>query len=174
MPTSRMELYQFLAQSGIETKTTDHAPVHTVADSSDLHQRIDGAHSKNLFLKDKKGRIFLVTALHDTEIDLKNLHKKLGAQGRLSFGKPELLLEVLGVTPGSVTPFALINDRAAQRVTFILDQAMTTHDALNFHPLSNDATTTIARDDLLRFIKACGHETTFLSFDENDTVEPNA
>ncbi|WP_371328862.1 prolyl-tRNA synthetase associated domain-containing protein [Stappia sp. TSB10GB4] len=117
-----------------------------------------GGHTKNLFLKDKKGRIFLVVALHDTEIDLKSIHQRIGAQGRVSFGKPDLLMEVLGVPPGSVTPLALINDRDAQRVTPIFDATMMEVEPLNFHPLENTATTTISRQGLLAFARACGHE----------------
>jgi Ala-tRNA(Pro) deacylase len=92
------------------------------------------------------------------EIDLKSIHQKIGAQGRVSFGKADLLMEVLGVEPGSVTPFALINDREAHRVTPVLDAAMMAVDPLNYHPLQNTATTTIAAEDLKRFVSACGHE----------------
>ena len=99
---------------------------------------------------------FLVVALGRAHIDLKSLHKRI-ASDRLSFGKPELLMEVLGVPPGSVTPFALIND-TGRRVTVILDADMMKHERLNYHPLENTATTNIAREDLLRFIRACGHE----------------
>lgn len=158
MPASRAELLAFLDELGIASTTQDHAAVFTVAESTEVHDRMPGGHTKNLFLKDKKGRIFLVVALHHAEIDLKSLHQKIGAQGRLSFGKPDLLMEVLGVEPGSVTPFALFNDREAQRVTPIFDAAMMEFDPLNFHPLQNTATTSIARDDLLVFARACGHD----------------
>lgn len=163
MTASREDLMAFLDELNIKTTTLDHDPVFTVAESGDLHDRIEGAHTKNLFLKDKKGRIFLVTALHDAEIDLKKIHQVIGAQGRVSFGKADLLLETLGVTPGSVTPFALYNDREAQRVTAIFDAAMMQENILNYHPLKNDATTTIARDDLITFAKACGHEPQILA-----------
>jgi Ala-tRNA(Pro) deacylase len=130
--------------------------VYTVAESSKLERQLPGGHTKNLFLKDKKGALFLIVALGHAQIDLKTLHKKLGCD-RLSFGKPELLMEVLGVPAGSVTPFALINDKV-RRVTVILDLDMMRHDRLNCHPLDNTATTNIARADLLAFIRACGHE----------------
>jgi Ala-tRNA(Pro) deacylase len=130
--------------------------VFTVAESSELERRLPGGHTKNLFLKDKKDSLFLVVALGHARIDLKTLHKKLGCE-RLSFGRPELLMEVLGVPPGSVTPFALIND-AAHRVTVILDADMMRYEQLNYHPLVNTATTSIAREDLYRFIRSCGHE----------------
>ena len=111
MPATRQDLFARLAELGIETATVEHEAVFTVAESSRLERELPGGHTKNLFLKDKKGRLFLVVALGHAQIDLKTLHKTLGCD-RLSFGKPELLMEVLGVTPGSVTPFALINDRA--------------------------------------------------------------
>jgi Ala-tRNA(Pro) deacylase len=166
MPASRDDLMDFFDSLGIKVTTVDHEPVFTVAESGDLHDRIAGGHTKNLFLKDKKGRLFLVVALHDATIDLKKIHHLIGAQGRVSFGNADLLMEVLGVTPGSVTPFTLINDREAQRVTPVFDAAMMGHDILNFHPLSNDATTTISRADLLAFAKGCGHEPQVLAVSE--------
>ncbi|WP_349358709.1 prolyl-tRNA synthetase associated domain-containing protein [Stappia sp.] len=157
MPASRAELLSFLEDLEISSETHDHPAVFTVEESTGIHDRIPGGHTKNLFLKDKKGRLFLVVALHDAEIDLKSIHGKIGAQGRVSFGKADLLMEALGVEPGSVTPFALINDRTAQRVTPIFDAAMMAVDPLNFHPLQNTATTTISARDLMTFAKACGH-----------------
>jgi Ala-tRNA(Pro) deacylase len=156
VPASRQDLLDRLQSLGIPVKTVDHDAVFTVAESSQLHRDITGGHSKNLFLQEKKGRLFLIVALADTRVDLKALQKRLKVD-RWSFGKPDLLLDVLGVTPGSVTPFSLIND-TAQRVTVILDADMMAFDRLNFHPLENTATTNIAREDLLRFIRACGHE----------------
>lgn len=157
MPATREDLMARLDALGIETKTLDHERVFTVEESAKIDREIEGGHTKNLFLKDKKGRLFLVVALSDATIDLKRIHTRIGAQGRVSFGNAELLEEVLGVTPGSVTPFALIND-AEGRVTPVFDAAMMRHEILNYHPLSNDATTSIARDDLLAFARACGHE----------------
>ncbi len=156
MPATRQDLLAYLGSLGITTETVEHQAVFTVAESLDLESSIPGGHTKNLFLKDKKDQLFLVVALNDAPIDLKSLHKRLGS-GRLSFGNAQLLAEVLGVTPGSVTPFALVNDRE-QRVAVILDAEMMKLDRLNFHPLENTATTGIARDDLLRFIHASGHE----------------
>ena len=156
MPATREDLLARLAELAIATETVEHPAVFTVAQSCVLERRLRGGHTKNLFLKDKKDRLFLVVALGHAQIDLKTLHKRLGSD-RLSFGKPELLMEVLGVPPGSVTPFALIND-LAQRVTVILDADMMRHERLNFHPLENTATTNIAREDLVRFLRACGHE----------------
>ena len=155
MPASRQDLFARLAELGIAAETMEHPAVFTVAESSKLERDLPGGHTKNLFLKDKKGRLFLVVALGRAHIDLKSLHKALACD-RLSFGKPELLMEVLGVPAGSVTPFALLNDQAHQ-VTVILDADMMRHERLNYHPLENTATTNIARQDLLTFIRSCGH-----------------
>lgn len=155
-PKTRSELFDRLRELGITTKTIEHPAVFTVAESEALERYIPGGHTKNLFLKDAKGRLFLVVAKSTTRVDLKALPKTLGC-ARFSFGKPELLMEVLGVTPGSVTAFSLIND-PAQRVTVIVDQALMQHDTINCHPLENTATTNIARDDLVAFMRACGHD----------------
>lgn len=156
MPASRQDLFARLAELGIATETVDHEAVFTVEESAKLERDLPGGHIKNLFLKDKKDRLYLIVALESTRVDLKGLPKVLGSD-RLSFGRPELLMEVLGVTPGSVTPFAVIND-TGRRVTVVLDAGMMHHERLNCHPLENTATTNVARDDLVRFIRACGHE----------------
>jgi Ala-tRNA(Pro) deacylase len=156
VPATRQDLFARLAELGIATETVEHDAVFTVAESSRLERELPGGHTKNLFLKDRKDALFLVVALGRAHIDLKTLHKALSCE-RLSFGRPELLMEVLGVPAGSVTPFALINDRA-HRVTVILDADMMRHEQLNYHPLENTATTNIARGDLLSFVRACGHE----------------
>ena len=161
MPATRQDLLARLAELGIATTTLDHEAVFTVAESSKLERELPGGHTKNLFLKDKKGKLYLVVALGHAHIDLKTLPKVLGSD-RLSFGRPELLLEILGVPAGSVTPFALINDKA-RLVTVILDAGMMRHERLNFHPLENTATTNIAREDLVAFIRACGHEPRILA-----------
>jgi len=155
-PATRDALFAFLTELGIETVTTEHAPVFTVEQAQALRGAIPGGHCKSLFLKSKKGAFWLVVADEQRRVDLKQLARHLGS-GNLSFGKPEVLAEVLGVEPGSVTPFALINDRE-HRVRVVLDQAMLAHQELNYHPLKNDATTTIASVDLQAFIAALGHE----------------
>ena len=173
MPASRQDLLDRLAALGIATTTLDHGAVFTVAESAGLEKQLPGGHTKNLFLKCKKGNIYLVVALNDAVIDLKSLHKVLGS-GRLSFGSAGLLDEVLGVRPGSVTPFALIND-TGQRATVVLDEAMLRHDLLNYHPLENTATTSIAREDLLRFIRSCGHEPRIIAVSgAPERVQPDA
>ena len=156
MPLTRADLLARFAELGLATETFDHRPVFTVAESADVKAAIPGGHSKNLFLTDKKGRVFLVTAEGDAAIDLKAISDKIGASGRVSFGKPELLMDLLGLTPGSVTPFGIVNDTEG-RVTVVLDKAMMEHEILNFHPLENSATTSIRREDLVRFLEACGH-----------------
>jgi len=153
----RGDLFALLDRLGIRTTTLEHPAVFTVAESRSLKRDIAGGHSKNLFLKDKKDNIFLVVAEADAAIDLKTIHEKIGAQGRVTFGKPELMLDLLGVTPGSVTPFGLINDPDA-RIKVVLDAPMMQHAVLNYHPLENTATTSIAANDLLAFIRATGHE----------------
>jgi Ala-tRNA(Pro) deacylase len=170
MPASRDDLMQRFQALDIKTTTLDHAPVFTVAESSALERDLPGGHTKNLFLKDKKGRLFLVVALNDAVIDLKSIHTRIGARGRVSFGKPDLLMQYLGVTPGSVTPFSLIND-TDQQVTPVLDAAMMEHEVLNYHPLLNNATTTIARADLLSFIRSCGHDPQIIAV-SNEALQP--
>ena len=153
---TRDDLFALFSRLGIAARTYEHVPVFTVAESQALKEEIPGGHSKNLFVKDRKGRLFLVVAHAETRIDLKRLHESLGASGRLSFGSAELLREVLGVEPGSVTPFALVNDRE-HRVTLVVDEALMTHEPVNFHPLVNSATTGLSRADLLKFFAATGH-----------------
>jgi Ala-tRNA(Pro) deacylase len=156
MPASPADLFAFLDRLGIAHTTATHAPLFTVEQSRALHGRMPGGHTKNLFLRDKKDALFLVVALEDAAIGLKSLHRRLDATGRFSFGSADLMRETLGIEPGSVTPFAAINDTAG-RVTVILDAAMMEHRTLNYHPLVNTMTTSIARDDLVRFLEATGH-----------------
>jgi Ala-tRNA(Pro) deacylase len=155
MPLSPDDLFAKLAALGIRTNTVKHTPLFTVEQSKALRGELPGGHTKNLFLKDKKDRMWLVTAEEDRAIDLKALGAALGASGRVSFGSPERLLRHLGVIPGAVTPFGLDNDAEGQ-VSFVLDEGLLRHDTLNFHPLTNEATTAIARDDFLRFVEAIG------------------
>jgi len=157
MPASPAELFAYLDRLGIAHNTVSHPPLFTVEESQELRGQIAGGHTKNLFLKDKKGALFLVVALEDARIALNGLHRQLGATGRFSFADADAMRAVLGVEPGSVTPFAALNDTQAQ-VTVVLDSAMLAHEVLNYHPLANTMTTAIARDDLLKFLRASGHE----------------
>jgi Ala-tRNA(Pro) deacylase len=150
------DLFAALDSLGIKHSTIKHPPLFTVEQARELRGQIAGGHTKNLFLRDKKGALFLVVALEDAVIDLKGLHRLLGASGRFSFGSADLLREVWGVAPGSVTPFGAIND-VDTRVTVVLDAAMMEHALLNYHPLVNTMTTAIARDDLVRFLEWTGH-----------------
>jgi Ala-tRNA(Pro) deacylase len=156
MPIDRNTLFARLAELGIQTTTVEHPPVFTVEESAALRESLPGAHTKNLFLTDKDGRMVLVVAKDDTRVDLKALAKTLEA-GRFSFGKAERLEAVLGVSPGSVTPLALLNESAAE-VAVVVDETLTAFDEVNCHPLVNTATTRLATPDLIRFIKTCGHE----------------
>jgi len=150
-------LFSYLDGLGIAHKTVAHPPVFTVEQAKALRGKIHGGHTKNLFLRDKKNELFLVVALESAQIDLKGLHRLLGANGRFSFGAADLLREVWGVEPGSVTPFGAVND-TQRRVTVVLDAAMMEHDTLNYHPLVNTMTTSVARDDLVKFLQATGHD----------------
>jgi len=156
MPHSQDQLFAYLDRLGIAHKTVTHPAVFSVEEARNLRGKIEGGHTKNLFLRDKKGASFLVVAQEDAVIELRSLHRVLGASGRFSFGSPELMRELLGVEPGSVTPFAVINDTAG-RVSVVLDAAMMGHAVLNFHPLVNTGTTTIAREGLVKFLEATGH-----------------
>lgn len=155
-----------LAELDIQTVTHRHAAVFTVEESRALRGDLPGGHCKTLFLRDKKRNPLLVVALEDRVIDLKALTKAIGAK-RLSFGSVDLLWEVLGVTPGAVTPFALINDSGAQ-VQVVLDKGMLDFDPLNYHPLHNEATTAIAPGDLVRFVRALGFEPSIIDLEALD------
>ena len=162
MPTSRTELFSKLDDLDIAHKTYEHTPVFTVEESAAIKAKMPGGHSKNLFLKDKSGAFFLICAQSDTPIKINRLHPVLKCK-RLSFGKPEALMDKLGVTPGSVTLFSIINDVEGE-VSLIIDQRLTEHEIVNFHPLLNDATTAITRQDMIKFAKATGHEPIIMDF----------
>lgn len=164
-PRSRPEdLFAYLDGLGIAHTTVDHPAFHTVEDGRDLKASLPGAHTKNLFMKDKDGVIVLISAMADSALKLNQLHKLIGTR-RLSFGSPDLMLDVLGVVPGSVTAFALMND-TGHRVRFIVDAALMAHGVLNFHPLVNTATTAIPRPDFERFVAATGHGLEVVDFSE--------
>jgi Ala-tRNA(Pro) deacylase len=167
MPASREDLMYYLDSLSIAVATVDHPPVFTVEEAQALRGTIAGAHSKNLFLKDKKGALFLVVAREEAAIDLKRLHGRIGASGRLSFGQADLLLDKLGVTPGSVTPFGLINDRPPS-MRVILEAELIAAETVNFHPLVNTATTSLTSAALLTFIRATGHEPEIIDLTPGD------
>lgn len=157
-------ILDLLAELGVTPTITRHPPLFTVEDSQALRGELPGAHIKNMFMKDKKGGFWLVTCLEERKIRIKDLEKALGAP-RMSFGKPDLLWEVLGVRPGAVTPLALMTDREARQVRMVLDKQMLDSEVINAHPLHNEATLTFPTADLKRFVAACGHSPEIIDFD---------
>lgn len=156
MSLAEADLYALFDRLGLSHRGFAHGPAHTVADARAVRgPDMAGGHAKNLFVKDRKGGLWLVVADEDTAVDLGAVEKHLGAP-RLSFARPELMVEILGVTPGAVTPLALANPAAAA-VRLILDTALLAHPVLHFHPLRNDRTTALSREDFLRFLDAVGH-----------------
>jgi Ala-tRNA(Pro) deacylase len=164
-PATPEDLFARLDALGVAHQTIEHPPLFTVEDSQNLRGEIPGGHTKNLFVKDKKGRLFLLVLGEETVVDLKRVHKKIGGQGRVSFGSAELLEEVWGVKPGAVTPFGAINDHDGQ-VTVVLDAALMAEGRLNFHPLVNTRTTGLASGDLIAFLRATGHEPVIVALAE--------
>jgi Ala-tRNA(Pro) deacylase len=161
--TGPQELFARLKELGIEVSTIEHPPAFTVEDGEAFAGHLPGVHIKNLFLCDAKKRMWLVVAPWDRRIDLKALPDVMGS-ARLSFGSPDRLKRTLGVEPGSVTPFALINDLSHQ-VSVVLDAWMMRQPKINAHPLVNTMTTTIAAEDLMKFIAACGHQPRLLDLE---------
>ena len=158
----RHRLLEWMAANAVAQTTHDHPAVFRVDEGVELKAALPGAHTKNLFLKDKKGRLWLISARQDTVVDLKRADKWIGS-ARLSFGNETLLYETLGVRPGSVTALGLIND-PDRRVTFILDKALWDADVVNFHPLTNTATTALAQADFRRFLSLIGREPMVVDF----------
>jgi Ala-tRNA(Pro) deacylase len=161
-PATRHDLFDLLDRLGIAHHTLDHEPVFRVDDGAHIKADLPGGHTKNLFLKDAKGQLWLISALGDTRIDLKTLPARIGS-ARLSFGSEKRLFDALGVRPGSVTAFALIND-PEHRVRFVADAALMAADPVNFHPLGNDATTAISQADFRVFLKGIGVEPLIIDF----------
>lgn len=157
MPATPDDLFAYLESLGIKTETQHHPAVFTVEESKQLRGEIPGAHVKNLFIKDKKSNLFLISAVENTKIDLKTIHEVIGGQGRVTFCSADTLREFLGVEPGSVTPLAVFNDKDCN-VKVILDERLMAHDRINVHPLVNTMTTGLAKADLVTFLKATGHE----------------
>jgi Ala-tRNA(Pro) deacylase len=162
-PAAPADLFRRLDALGIDVATVAHPPVFTVEEAKALRGEITGCHTKNLFLRNKKGRMWLLVCLEDRTIDLKELAGRLAA-GRLSFGSAERLGQYLGVIPGAVTPFAILNDKASA-VKVAIDKAILNKDPLNFHPLDNAQTTSISASDLLKFLEAEGHPVQVVDFE---------
>jgi Ala-tRNA(Pro) deacylase len=166
---SEAELYAFFRAHGMAWTHHTHPPLHTVEESRALRGDLPGAHVKNMFLKDKKDRLWLVTCLERRQIRIRDLEKEIGAQ-KCSFGKPDLLWDALGLLPGAVSPFGLIND-PGHRVTPVLDRQMLEHDPINAHPLHNEATTGVSAADFRRFFEITGHVPVLVDFDALEDKE---
>lgn len=162
MTATHIDLFRRLQSIGIKTETIDHSAMFTVADSQRLRGDLPGGHCKCLFLTDKKSGLWLVVTHEDSRVDLKALRRCIGTS-TLSFAKPTILMNVLGVSPGTVTPFGLINDNHV-RANVVFDSRLLNYKFLNFHPLTNKKTTTIATPDLMRFIASCGHKPQTVDF----------
>jgi Ala-tRNA(Pro) deacylase len=157
------DLFRCLDGLGIEHNSVDHPPLFTVQQSRELRGELPGAHVKNLFLRNKKGQMWLLTCLEDRQIDLKSLRKELGTSS-LSFASPERLMQYLGVIPGAVSPFGVAND-ADCKVQVVLDRDLMAMDPLNFHPLDNSRTTAVSADGLVRFLESTDHPPEFIDFE---------
>ena len=166
-PFDRDRLLDWMTARGLSPVTHDHPPVFRVEEGLELKASLPGAHTKNLFLKDKKGAVWLVSARQDTVVDLKRLPRAIGSD-RLSFGREELLWDLLGVRPGSVTALALIND-PARRVTIVLDRALWEADVVNFHPLTNAATTALSQTDFRTFLSGLDRRPIVVDFTDAET-----
>lgn len=164
MTATPHDLFAYLDELGIAHTTHWHDAVFTVGESIELKASMPGGHTKNLFLKDKDGNLILIAAEAHSELRLNQLHRLIGTK-RLSFGTPDLMEEILGVTPGSVTAFALMNDKAGH-VRFLVDAALMAYDPVNFHPLTNTATTAVRRDDFEKFVCATGHSFEVIDFSQ--------
>lgn len=171
-PATPAELLALLDTLGMKTTTHEHEPVFTVEESEHVTAMIPGAHTKNLFVKDKKDNFFLIIAGNKVRIPLNRIHTLIGAQSRVSFGNAEKLMAFLGVTPGSVNAFAPMNDHDS-RVKVVIDKPLLEHEWINCHPLINDKTTTISRDDLLRFLDHVGHPPLVVQLSEPEEAGGN-
>jgi Ala-tRNA(Pro) deacylase len=166
-PATPEELLALLDEMGIESATHHHPPVFTVEEAQEQKGDLPGAHTKNLFLRDRRGRMWLVVALHDRPLDLLALAramKPLGVAGRLSFGSGERLMKWMGLTPGAVSPFGLVNDRQG-KVRVALDLGLQDQEIWNAHPLSNEMTTALSPDEMIRFLEAVDHPPVWVDFD---------
>jgi Ala-tRNA(Pro) deacylase len=168
LPTTPEYLFGRLEALGISCDTVEHPPVFTVEEAKALRGELEGCHTKNLFLRDKKGAMWLVVCSEDRPVDLKDLALRLGAK-RLSFGSAERLMKFLGVIPGAVTPFAVVND-TSRVVRVALDRSILGREPLNFHPLDNARTTSIGADDFVRFLEAEHHPPMLIDLDSRSSV----
>ncbi len=164
------QLLAILDEKGFDTTTASHPAVFTVDESRQVQLNVSGGHTKNLFVKDKKDNYFLLVIEQSTKVDLNRVHRLIGAKSRLSFDKPEKLMEYLDVSPGSVTAFGVINDSDGN-VKLIIDKPLLAHEKINCHPLTNEMTTTIVREDLLRFLTDVDHKPEIIQVSQIDDEE---
>ena len=167
----RDALLAWMAEQGVDQATRDHPAVFTVDEGREIKAALPGAHTKNLFLKDKKGRLWLISARQDTVIDLKAAPRTIGSD-RLSFGNETLMFETLGVRPGSVTALGLIND-VERRITFVLDRRLHEGAVVNFHPLTNTATTALDQAGFRRFLRLLDREPIVADFSPPPSPTPS-
>jgi Ala-tRNA(Pro) deacylase len=167
LPTSPEQLLARLAELGITVRTVEHDPVFTVGESQHLRGELPGGHIKNLFVRNRREDMWLVTLEESRRVDLKALGERLtgqtGGAAKLSFGSADRLMTYLGVVPGAVTPFAVINDHAG-KVRMVLDRDLLGCSLVNAHPLVNFRSTAIAPADLLKFLEAEGHGPLLMDF----------
>ena len=165
-PATPQNIIDTLTTIGVSSRTHNHAPVFTVEEAKCLRGELPGAHIKNLFLRNKRGRMWILTCLEDRTLDLKQFGTRLGS-GRLSFGSPQRLMNYLGVIPGAVTPLAVINDHSGA-VDVVLDRALMDASTINVHPLTNSRTTALTPAGLLAFLNAVDHAPTIMDLDVDD------
>jgi len=165
-PYTPEQLLAQLRQLGIASETIQHEPLRTVNDAKRLRVNLPGAHTKNLFLRNKKGRMWLLTCLEDRDLNLKSLAQSIGAK-QLSFASSTRLMHYLGIVPGAVSPFAVINDKTAA-VTVVLDSELRDRSPLNIHPLDNTLTTTISCSDTLAFLNHIEHKPVWFDFERGE------
>jgi Ala-tRNA(Pro) deacylase len=170
MTMTSEELLSYLEYHGIEAVTYEHPPVHTVEESQKLRGDVPGVHTKNLFLRDSKKAFFLVVTNEAATVNLKDLRHKIDARGALSFGTPEALLELLGVTPGAVSLLALVNDRG-HKVLPVIDESLLQAGLVNCHPLSNRRTTSLSAEGILGFLATTGHLPLRMSFANDGNID---
>lgn len=163
-PSGSAEVIALLEKLGVDNSTINHPPMRTVKDSKEFRYGVEGGFSKNLFLRNKKGKMWLVTLLEDREVDLKQLGERIGA-GRVSFASEDRLMKFLGVVPGAVTPLAVINDHGDQ-VVLVVDKGLLDVSPLHFHPCDNAMTTTVGREGLMKYLEACRHTPQLIDFDQ--------
>lgn len=164
--TESDELLAYLEKNGIQIRTFEHPPVHTVEESKALRGTIPGLHTKNLFLRDGKKNYFLFVTDEDATINLKQLAKKIGAKGGLSFGSPDALMEMLAIRPGAVSVLAIVNDRE-RKVNLVLDRKLESATAINCHPLSNERTTSLSQDAFAKFLATADREAIYINMDDD-------